>query len=111
VKKLLLLFVFLIGWSSVSSAIPIPGRRVVIKEQVQQLITTTAADITRAQFGYVAIMTPSTILANAAQATDNFFTVLAPGIDLEAFYDSTHPIYLKTSSGTVTVNALIYDYE
>lgn len=110
-KKLLLLFVFLIGASSVSSAMPIPGRRVVIKEQVEQLITSMNANITRTTYGYVRILTPSTILLNAAQATDNFFTVLAPGVDLGAFYDSTHPIYIKAPSTSVSVNAVIYDYE
>ena len=110
-KKLLLLFVFLIGVTSILSAMPAPGRRVVIKEQVEQLITTTPADVTRTQYGYVAIMTPGTVLMNAAKATDNFFTVYAPGIDLEAFYNIAEPVYVKTSSGTVTVNVVIYDYE
>jgi hypothetical protein len=89
----------------------VPGKRMLVKEQLQYTVNATAKNVTRNLNGYVALLNADSIQVNAARATDNYFTVPSPGVDLNAFYNNQQLISVKTTGATVTVNVMVYDFE
>ena len=109
-KKLLVVFLLCGAVSPIFSQ-PYPGKRIVIKEQTVQAVTTTPADVTRTLGGYVALLNASEVQVNLKGVTSNFFVLPSPGLDTQMFFNNRQPIYVKSTSGTVSVNVLVYDYE
>jgi hypothetical protein len=93
------------------NAIGWPGTDIIIVEQTTFNATSTPASISaRTKNGYIALCSTSNFYLNAARVSNNYLQAYAGITDLEAYYKSADPIWVKTDSATVLLNVIVYRY-